>query len=359
MTLKHKKESNPTIQSIRFALALTLGLIVIQAFTYGTMANAIQTIEEYHGISTLCFSPDGKMLVSGDTYGIIKLWETKSGQCLKVFRGHSKQINSIDFSPEGTKCVSGSDDGTIRLWDVISGACLRVYETQRLPVNSVQFSPLNEYIASGGYDGNLKIWSIKQNACIRTIDAYEDGMGVCSLSISPDGAYIATGETMSFAKSDGIKIWDTKTGAHIKTICYRQRSINSVADDFVMFSPGGSFIAYYKNLCRTVSLWNTYTGELIRAEALFDGNIIHSLCFSKDGTHMALSDSGMNVFLISCKMDRCAMIYKGFNKPVIALSCSTKILAGGNSDGIYLWKISTGHLLMKIPYSRTITVTKQ
>ncbi|MGV8122866.1 MAG: WD40 repeat domain-containing protein [Candidatus Xenobiia bacterium LiM19] len=358
MTLKRQKELHSTIQLKRLTLVLVLGLIMIQDFTYSAIANTIQTVEEYHGISTLCFSPDGKMLVSGDTDGIIKLWETKSGQCLQIFRGHSKQINSIDFSPEGTKCVSGSDDGTIRLWDVISGACLRTYEAQRLPVNSVKFSPLNDYIASGDYDGNLKLWDIKHNVCIRTIDAYEDGMGVCSLSISPDGAYIATGETMSFAKSDGIKIWDTKTGAHIKTICYRQRSINSVADDFVMFSPDGSFIAYYKNLCRTVSLWNTYTGELIRAESLCDGCIIHSLCFSKDGTHMALSDSGMNVFFLNCKMDRCALIYKGFSAPIITLSCSAKILAGGNSDGIYLWKISTGHLLTKIPYNRTITMTQ-
>ncbi|MGV8120132.1 MAG: WD40 repeat domain-containing protein [Candidatus Xenobiia bacterium LiM19] len=89
-------------------------------------------------------------------------------------------VNSIDFSIDGTKCVSGSDYGTLRLWDVISETCLRIYETQRLPVNSVQFSPLNDYIASGDHDGNLELWSIKHNSCIRTIDAYKDGMGVCS-----------------------------------------------------------------------------------------------------------------------------------------------------------------------------------
>jgi F-box and WD-40 domain protein 1/11 len=61
---------------------------------------------------------------SGDRQ--IKVWEVKTGTCLKTLIGHSKGIACVQF--DGRRIVSGSSDETVRIFDRASGvevACLR------------------------------------------------------------------------------------------------------------------------------------------------------------------------------------------------------------------------------------------
>ena len=61
------------------------------------------------GISSACFSPDGRFIVSGSA-GISErkslnnaaiLWETSTGREIRRFVGHSDSINAVSFSPDG------------------------------------------------------------------------------------------------------------------------------------------------------------------------------------------------------------------------------------------------------------------
>jgi transcription initiation factor TFIID subunit 5 len=70
-------------------------------------------------ISALECSPNGKILASADGGGNIILWDLAKGTQIKRCRGHGKGgIWSLSFSVESTVLVSGGADGTVRLWDV-------------------------------------------------------------------------------------------------------------------------------------------------------------------------------------------------------------------------------------------------
>jgi F-box and WD-40 domain protein 1/11 len=61
---------------------------------------------------------------SGDR--LIKLWDVKTGKCLKTIQGHQKGIACVQF--DGKRIVSGSSDETVRIFDGVTGAevaCLR------------------------------------------------------------------------------------------------------------------------------------------------------------------------------------------------------------------------------------------
>jgi WD40 repeat protein len=68
-------------------------------------------------VTSLVFSPDGKRLVTADEDGVVKLWDTGTGQEALTLRGHKGIIRSVAFSPDARFLAAAGDDGTITIWD--------------------------------------------------------------------------------------------------------------------------------------------------------------------------------------------------------------------------------------------------
>ncbi len=46
----------------------------------------------------------------------MKLWNVKTGECLKTLQGHTSSVLAITFSPNGQLLASGGYEQTIKLW---------------------------------------------------------------------------------------------------------------------------------------------------------------------------------------------------------------------------------------------------
>ena len=92
----------------------------------------LKTLTEHKNVvSSVVFSPDGSYIVSGDWWyywgnghfssgalsGEIRVWDAHTGEHLKTLTGHTGGISSLTFSPDGKVLASGRTDGTILLWD--------------------------------------------------------------------------------------------------------------------------------------------------------------------------------------------------------------------------------------------------
>lgn len=71
-------------------------------------------------IYAAALSPDDRLLAVGGylSRGGIRLIDFQTGEVKALLIGHSNVISGLAFSPDGNKLISGSSDKTARIWNV-------------------------------------------------------------------------------------------------------------------------------------------------------------------------------------------------------------------------------------------------
>ena len=67
----------------------------------------------------MALSPDGTIVATGGKY--VQLWDARSGKPLRELNGHLKRTQSIVFSADGRLLISGGSYGTTNAWEVATG----------------------------------------------------------------------------------------------------------------------------------------------------------------------------------------------------------------------------------------------
>ncbi len=63
----------------------------------------------------MTFSPDGKILASGGSDRVVRLWNLQTGQVTRAFAEHSGPVYALAFSPDGKELASAGQDTTVVL----------------------------------------------------------------------------------------------------------------------------------------------------------------------------------------------------------------------------------------------------
>jgi WD40 repeat protein len=127
--------------------------------------NLTQTkkIEAHRGaLTSVAYSPDGKLIASADTNREIYVFDAASKQ-IKVqgWVFHTARVNTIAWSPDSVHLASGSLDQSIIIWNVESPTSrIAIKNCHQGGVNSVSFID-NNTIASAGQDCALRTHSLK------------------------------------------------------------------------------------------------------------------------------------------------------------------------------------------------------
>ncbi|KAH8690887.1 putative G-protein beta WD-40 repeat-containing protein [Talaromyces proteolyticus] len=147
-----------------------------------------QTLKgQYSRVLSVTFSPDDQMLVSGCSYNTIKLWEPIIGELRqtkchsswrlrKILEDHSGDVSSVTFSPDGQMLVSGSNDKTIKFWNPITGELQRTLEGHSNRIRAVKFLPDGHMLASRCVDDIIKLWDPTTGELRQTLEGHSRWM---------------------------------------------------------------------------------------------------------------------------------------------------------------------------------------
>ena len=285
-------------------------------------------------VRSVAFSPSGEMLASASSDKMVRLWDIRNGTCLNTLQGHTKQVLSVAFSSDGETLASGSSDETVRLWDIRSSTCVKTLQGHTDWVRSVAFSPLGETLASGSGDKTVRLWDVSSGQCLNTLQ--EHTSSVLSVAFSPSGEKLASGSS-----DHTVKLWDVSSGVCLITLHGHSNSVNSVA-----FSPSGEKLASGSS-DETVRLWDVSSSTCL--------NTLHShtkwvfsVAFSPSGERLASGSSDNTVKLWDVSSGQCLNTLQGHTNDVnsVAFSPSGKKLASGSSDNtVKLWDVNSGRCL--------------
>jgi WD40 repeat protein len=92
-----------------------LGLDIVE-ITSGCLRATLPGVGE--DVNCVGFSPDGRMVASGDKLGFLCLRDVVTGRELCRIHAHPGQVFRVSFSPSGDRLVTGSIDSTALIWDV-------------------------------------------------------------------------------------------------------------------------------------------------------------------------------------------------------------------------------------------------
>ncbi len=344
-------------------------LILLMVFTVNTLAEdshnltyRVSRILYGSSISDIALSPDGKILVSGNSDGDICLWDVETGRKRNTLTSSPGwgSINQSVFSPDGKMFATSRDDGKISLWDVNTGELKEWFRDHTAPISCLAFTPDGHTLASGSQDNTIRLWNVGKIPLFnRELNEFAQPITLTNHSGTvTDLVFTRNGRVLASASDDGtICVWDVyKTRVvdgrngqlnDARTVIRNQilshgsgvkRGVRCIAfhpNGFTLISGGidGAIRIWMKN---SKTFKRTLTGHTDQ---------VWNIVISPDGYTLASCSFDKTVRLWDIKTSTLKYTLKGHKDIVSCIAFTPEgqtLASAGNDRTICLWNVETG-----------------
>jgi WD40 repeat protein len=267
------------------------------------------------GNPAFAFSPDGKLLLSG-VGTTLRLWDATTLRPVGEPRNLPSDLDPADgrtvcFTPDGRAVLTSTMDQFIRLWDVAGGRLLGSPLRWEGGVRCLAVSPDGRTVL-GAEGRTARLWQLPRSLALPA----PSGGGAESkappppghaawwsagwttrpvVAYSPDWKTVLTGSLRGTPRRTA-RLWDVATGQPVGPLLRNPEDhVRAVA-----FSPDGKRVATASQLDKvaggTVQVWDAGSGRPV-GPPLPQINHVAALAFSLDGRRLATGDYSHNVRL--------------------------------------------------------------
>lgn len=298
-------------------------------------------------VSTLAFSPDGKLLAAISRDEKVHLWSVDTQEILAVLDNAgpprsiqtpdgpvtvvTRLISDIAFSPDSAALAMASWDGRVRVFSTADGAETTTIDLGPHAVNKIAYAPDGKHIAVAA-DGLLDVRSTLDGVTIPIADAIAD-TNVVDVAYSPDGSLLAVathsgdgpGEVLLLSTQDYTKMMSVATDSKPKTI----RFSNDSAQIFIADEEDAAQI---HDLASASLAWKTatpYAARIVDAAFTADNKFVATI--GVDG-RIALRDFETGIERWTWRSTRGSVYATAF------LNGGANIVTAGEDGVLSLWK---------------------
>jgi WD40 repeat protein len=209
-------------------------------------------------VAAVLFSPDGKVLASGDIDSHIIIWDTRTWKVRQRLWKDIGGIGYLAFTPD-SKQVFASGEPPV-LWHLAGGKEMAVLKGLiKDPVYRISMSPNGKTVAILEEDSyHVTLWDLTANRKKCSFQVLKNGENtegyngvVASIAFSPDSRTLAVQ-----IGSHPVAFWDVAKKKQVG-------ALKEGGDQFrvLAYSPKGDYLASFVTFDR-VDVWNTKTGLL-------------------------------------------------------------------------------------------------
>ena len=355
------QEKKPLLQisSIKYSpngkyLAVIRDSKVIEIFNANTykLLTVIEkktTKDDLLSFNEISFSPDNSMIASANSDSTISIWSIKLKKIdslvynpqlqedlqeletkeVSIFKGHTKQVNSIAFRPDSKFLVSGSEDSTVKLWNLKGKIVMELpsdsnskRDNSSDSINRVRFNTTGTHTISASSNGQIKLWSLNEG----TFRTLSNQGTVTSLAFSGNGKYIASNNYGM------IKLWDYQL-RELQSFKGHESSVNDISftiDNQRIISGSTD---------KSIKIWQIDTTKF-PSEDGHTGSV-NSISFSPDGKSILTGSKDSTIKIWEVDSDEVKtlsnvgnVIKVGFspdNQTIISISDQAKFQKGATS----------------------------
>lgn len=312
-------------------------------FTYPNTGATDRFLYDHDAIVLQVYlSEDNRLLVSGDTDGIIRVWNLNAQKIQEIVLPAPAGGSFLRLSPdESSLLVGASDAGLAFIVDIETGDIMHEFEGDYVLSWAIAYSPDGRYAAVGYIDfytddnaNMLVLYDTETGDIMHQLVGHNNR--ISDVDFTPDGRYLLS-SSQNFALEGEIIVWDVETGELVRRFD-NDRNIGSID-----ITSDGAYVVSSSFFDQAVAVWDLETGTKLRQQT-FD-SLIYTSILTADDERMLLGFLDGSMLEIDVETLETVRHFEGHTGEVwdIALSRDGQLIASGQTGGTaILWDYNTG-----------------
>ena len=300
--------------------------------TDGTLIQKLSTSDG--AVHALAFSPDSRVLATGQRNGIVRLWSMATYDTSAVLLGHDAAVRDLAFSPDGRRLVTAGDDATVKTWDLAAVARRESQLYSPGSVETVVYQPTGHLLAMVDRLGGVTLVDARTRRTTFRIDAGSAGK-FFPLAFSADGKW------MAYAAATGSEahVFDLAHRATVGKFASAGGQISALS-----FTPSGRELMIASDLPR-LTLWEIATSKQVVDCDPLQREVFAIIHLNRDNLLLTAGQDGVKLRHPRTLAEQAALA--PFASPIrtVAVSPDESLLVGGSStDDLPVWDLGTRQL---------------
>ena len=115
----------------------------------------------------IAVTPDGQRIATAGDDGVVRVWDTETGQLEQELTDATDGLLCVRFSPNGQWLAAAGKDYRVYIWDVTQEAPTKILEGHTGWVTSLAYSDDSQRLLAGGFDATMRVWDVMKEETIR------------------------------------------------------------------------------------------------------------------------------------------------------------------------------------------------